>query len=122
MRKADELRLSRQFRQRLSKMAEQLLERNGVELFGNLTIDVANLDTLALIKRNKIYLNFETRKYPAYVLRYILAHELAHLAVKRHTRRFWYTVRHIYPDYEKGKRELLKRVSQVNGVPRNLDS
>jgi predicted metal-dependent hydrolase len=30
----------------------------------------------------------------------IIAHELAHLVVKRHTWRFWKVVRIIYPEYD----------------------
>jgi predicted metal-dependent hydrolase len=42
----------------------------------------------------------------------IIAHELAHIAVKRHTWRFWKIVRIIYPEYEKGKEKLLKIVRE----------
>jgi predicted metal-dependent hydrolase len=68
-----------------------------------------SMDALALVKGNKIYLNGNARKYPKYILKYIMAHELAHLVVKRHTRKFWGIVKHIYPQYEKGRDGLLKR-------------
>jgi hypothetical protein len=100
-----------EFRDRIEELAHRLLDRNGVDLFGNLRFDVANLDTLAVIKGNRIYMSYEAKKYPDYILKYILAHELGHLVIKRHTQKFWHVVRHIYPEYEKGKRELLRRVS-----------
>jgi hypothetical protein len=39
-----------------------------------------------------------------------IAHELAYLTIKRHTWRFWKIVGIIYPEYERGKEELLKIV------------
>jgi len=41
-------------------------------------------------------------------MKYIIAHELAHLIVKRHTKKFWEIVKRIYPRYERGKDELQK--------------
>jgi predicted metal-dependent hydrolase len=94
--------------EKINTILNELLEKNEVEIFGNLKIEVANMDDLALIKRNKIYLNVNTMKYPKYILKYIIAHELAHLMIKRHTKKFWEVVKRIYPQYEKGKNELLK--------------
>jgi hypothetical protein len=37
---------------------------------------------------------------------------LAHLVVKKHTWRFWKIVGIIYPEYEKGKEELLRIVRE----------
>jgi hypothetical protein len=34
---------------------------------------IADLDTLAMIKGSRIYMSYEARKYPDYVLKYILA-------------------------------------------------
>jgi predicted metal-dependent hydrolase len=59
---------------------------NGREVYGNLRIVDADIDKIA--------------------------HELAHLAVKRHTWRFWKIVRIIYPEYERGKEELLKIIRE----------
>jgi predicted metal-dependent hydrolase len=54
-----------------------------------LRIVVADIDRIACLKGNAIYVNIKARRYPDFVLRYIIAHELAHIAVKRHTWRFW---------------------------------
>jgi predicted metal-dependent hydrolase len=40
---------------------------------------------IACLKGNTIYVNVKARRYPDFVLKYIIAHELAHLVVKRHT-------------------------------------
>jgi len=98
----------KEFQQRVEGILKELTEGNGMEVYGNLKIEVANMDTLALLKRNKIYINVEARRYPKFVLKYIIAHELAHLIVKRHTKKFWEIVKRIYPEYERGREELLK--------------
>lgn len=71
------------------------------------------MDKLALLKGNKIYVNVEARKYLEFILKYIIAHEPAHPLVKRHTKKFWEIVERIYPHYEKGRNELLKRAINV---------
>jgi len=96
------------FDKRIQALLKELLERNGIEIFGNLKVEITNMDTLAMIKGNKIYVNLSAKNYPDYILKYILAHELAHLLIKKHTKRFWEVVRRIYPEYEKGKKELLE--------------
>jgi predicted metal-dependent hydrolase len=98
----------REFQRRVKGILKELTEDNGMELYGNLKVEVADMDTLALLKGNKIYINVETRRYPKFVLKYIIAHELAHLIVKRHTKKFWEIVKRIYPEYEKGREELLR--------------
>lgn len=97
-------------RQRTEKILQEILQNNEVEVFGNLKFEIVEMNTLAFIKRNKIYLSIEVRKYPKYVLKYIIAHEVAHLAVKGHTKKFWEIVKRIYPQYEKGKNSLLERL------------
>lgn len=98
----------KEFQRRVEEILRELTEDNGMEVYGNLKIKVANMDTLALLKRNKIYINVEARRYPKFILKYIIAHELAHLIVKRHTKKFWEIVKRIYPEYERGREELLK--------------
>jgi predicted metal-dependent hydrolase len=56
---------------------------------GILKIVVADIDRMACLKGNTIYVNIKARRNPDFVLRYIIAHELAHVAVKRHIWRFW---------------------------------
>lgn len=96
------------FRSDLEKIVEEFIKINGIEIFGDLRIEVANMDALALIKGNSIYVNVATRNLPRYVLKYIIAHELAHLLIKRHTKKFWEIVKHIYPQYEKGRERLIE--------------
>lgn len=96
------------FRSDLGKVVKEFVKNDRVEIFGDLRIEVANMDALALIKGNTIYVNVTARNHPRYVIRYIVAHELAHLIIKRHTKKFWEIVKHIYPQYEKGKNRLVE--------------
>jgi predicted metal-dependent hydrolase len=100
----------KEFQLRLEGILKEFLEEGRIEVYGNLRIVVANIDRVACLKGNTIYVSIKARRYPDFVLRYIIAHELAHLAVKRHTWRFWKIVGIIYPEYEKGKEELMKIV------------
>jgi predicted metal-dependent hydrolase len=105
----------REFQRRVEGILKELTEDNGMEVYGNIKVEVANMDTLALLKGSKIYINVEARRYPKFVLKYIIAHELAHLIVKRHTKKFWEIVKRIYPGYERGREELLKIVRARKG-------
>ena len=91
-----------------------------IEVYGNLRIVVTSFDRIAFQKGNTIYVSIKARGYPDSVLRYIIAHELAHLVVKRHTWRFWKIVGIIYPEYEKGKEELLRIAKEVKEGSRLL--
>jgi predicted metal-dependent hydrolase len=96
----------KEFQLKLEAILKEFLEQGRIEVYGNLKIMVTSFDKagrIAFLKGNTIYVSVKARGYPDFVLRYIIAHELAHLAVKRHTWRFWKIVGIIYPEYEKGK-------------------
>nr|MDO8044822.1 M48 family metallopeptidase [Candidatus Baldrarchaeota archaeon] len=99
-------------RQRVEKILEEFLDKNGVEIFGKLKVEVVRMDTPALVKGNKIYINVDAEKYSDHVLKYLVAHELAHLKVKRHTKKFWEIVKNIYPQYEEAREKLLKELKK----------
>jgi predicted metal-dependent hydrolase len=101
----------KEFQQRLEAILKEFLEQGSIEVYGDLKIVVTSFNKpsrIAFQKGNTIYVSIKARGYPDFVLRYIIAHELAHLVVKKHTWRFWKIVRIIYPEYEKGKEELLR--------------
>jgi predicted metal-dependent hydrolase len=101
----------KEFQLKLEAILKEFLDQGSIEVYGNLRIVVTSFNKpsrIAFQKGNTIYVSIKARRYPDFVLRYIIAHELAHLAVKRHTWRFWKIVGIIYPEYEKGKEELLK--------------
>jgi predicted metal-dependent hydrolase len=101
----------KEFQLKLEAILKEFLEQGSIEVYGNLRIVVTSFNKpsrIAFQKGNTIYVSIKASGYPEFVLRYIIAHELAHLFVKRHTWRFWKIVGIIYPEYEKGKEELLR--------------
>ena len=105
----------KEFQLKLEAILKEFLEEGSIEVYGNLRIVVTSFDKagrIAFQKENTIYVSIKARTYPDFVLRYIIAHELAHTLVKKHTWRFWKVVRIIYPEYEKGKEELLKMIGK----------
>lgn len=54
----------------------------------------------SLDTRDRISLDLSLAMAPREALRYVLAHELAHLEVRNHSRRFWQCVAHLMPDYD----------------------
>ena len=61
---------------------------------------------LAYIRGNTINVDFSVRKYPKYVLKYIVAHELAHTVTGGHSKRFYEIVSFLYPNFKKAQRKL----------------
>jgi len=61
-------------------------------------------------------LNFSWRLVmaPLGVIDYVVAHELAHLEEKNHSRRFWAEVRRIFPEYEEHKAWLKENAALLN--------
>ena len=54
----------------------------------------------SLDSRDRISLDLSLALAPREALRYVLVHELAHLAVRDHSRRFWAQVEALMPDYK----------------------
>jgi predicted metal-dependent hydrolase len=78
----------KEFQLKLEAILKESLEQGSIEIYGNLRIVVTSFNKpsrIAFQKGNIIYVSIKARGYPDFVLRYIIAHELAHLAVKRHT-------------------------------------
>ena len=69
---------------RIEKIIQELVDGKNFEIVGELTIHVLEIDDLALIKGNKIYFSEKVSLLSDEALKYVIAHELAHLAVKRH--------------------------------------
>ena len=81
----------KEFQLKLEAILKEFLDQGSMEVYDNLKIVVTSFDKagrIAFLKGNRIYVNIKARRYPEFVLKYIIAHELAHLAVKRHTWRF----------------------------------
>ena len=82
----------KEFQLKLEGIPKEFLEQGSIEVYGNLRIVVTSFNKpsrIAFQKGNTIYVSIKARGYPDSVLRYIIAHELTHLAGKRHTWRLW---------------------------------
>ena len=53
-----------------------------------------------------ITLNSELIKYPKYLLRYVIIHEMCHFYHHDHGKEFWQMVSIYYPNYKEARKEL----------------
>jgi len=60
----------REFQLRLEVILKEFRESGRIEVYGNLRIVVADIDRIACLKENTIYVNVKARTYPDFVLRY----------------------------------------------------
>jgi len=88
-----------------------------VRLFGNFDFEIVEKidrrkDRIAKFKGNKILVKLSMIALPKNAIKYVLAHELAHISFKRHTKKFWKVVETIYPGYKAGE-ELLRKARSL---------
>ena len=57
-------------------------------------------------KTGTVRINWRVLQCPAFLVDYVLAHELVHLIHEDHSRAFWATLGRIMPDYEQRKKRL----------------
>jgi predicted metal-dependent hydrolase len=91
-----------------------------VEVLGNLDFEVLeridrNKRRVAKIRGNRVLVKLNAVALPEIALRYVVAHEVAHVLTKRHTRRFWKTVELICPDFKRGQGLLEKYGDFITG-------
>ncbi|MEM3573979.1 MAG: M48 family metallopeptidase, partial [Nitrososphaeria archaeon] len=91
-----------------------------VEVLGNLDFEIVdridkNKRRVAKIRGSKVLVKLNAVALPKTALRYVVAHEIAHVLTKRHTERFWRTVELICPDFKKGRILLEKHDVFVTG-------
>jgi hypothetical protein len=102
----------------LCSMHEAIRAAGNVEVFGNLDFEVVEKidgkkERVAKFKGNKILVKLNAVALPREALKYVVAHEIAHISTKRHTKKFWKVVVAIYPDYETGQ-ELFAKARLLN--------
>lgn len=95
----------------LLQISDRIKEEGKVDLFGDLDFEIVEkIDNkkhrIAKLKGNKILVKLNAVSLPKNALKYIIAHELAHIVTKRHTKKFWKTVELMCPNFEE-TRELL---------------
>ena len=110
----------------LHKIYEQIKKARSIEVFGNLDFEIAEkIDNkkqrAAKLKGNKILVKLDAVALPKSALKYVIAHEIAHIFTKKHTKRFWKAVELMCPNFGKS-RELLTKYGHyiVCGVSENV--
>jgi len=96
---------------KLTQIQEEIKKEGKIDLLGNLDFEITDKidnkkDRIAKLKGNKIILRLDTMSLPESLLRYIIAHELAHIENKRHTEKFWKTVELMCPNFRKAQQQL----------------
>jgi len=90
------------------------------EVLGSLDFEIVdridrNKRRVAKIRGSKILVKLNAIVLPKSALKYVVAHEIAHVLTKRHTERFWKTVELICPDFKKGQTLLEKYSGFITG-------
>ncbi len=103
----------------LLEIYEQIKSEGKVEVFGDLDFEIVEkIDNkrhrIAKLKGNKILVKQDAIALPKSALKYILAHEIAHIFTKRHSKKFWKIVQTIYPDFEVGEKLLMKYAEMLS--------
>ena len=98
---------------KLEEIYEGIKKEGKIDLLGNLDFEIVKrIDNkkgrIAKLKGNRIILQLDAIALPENILRYIVAHEVAHVENKRHTRKFWKTVELICPNFRETQQQLTK--------------
>ena len=99
---------------------EQIKSENNLEILGDVKFEVKEKiddkrNRVAKLKHNKIAVKLNAISLPEAALKFIMAHEMAHLITKKHNNRFWNVVKTIYPEFEIGQELLKKHENDLKG-------
>jgi predicted metal-dependent hydrolase len=102
---------------RLDEIYHQIKKEGKIDVFGDLDFEIVEKidgkkQRVAKLNGNKILVKLAAIALPNSALKYVIAHEIAHTFIKRHTKRFWKTVELMCPDYEKSQK-LLTRFGSI---------
>lgn len=95
----------------LCKTYDIIRKTLGVEVLGSLDFEIVDRidkrnQRIAKLKGNKIQIKRSVVALPRPVLEYVIAHEIAHISIKKHSVRFWKTVELMCPDFRKAQKVL----------------
>lgn len=93
----------------LYNIFNEIRDENKIDVLGNLRFEIVEkIDNrkrrIAKLEGSKIMVKINAISLPTEALRYIIAHEMAHLMTKKHNDKFWKIVETIYPEYEQGEK------------------
>ena len=91
------------------KIYEDIRNEGKIDLFGDLDFEIfekidGRKERIAKLKGNKILVKLSAVTSPESALKYVIAHEIAHIFTKRHSKRFWRIVETIYPSFKDGEK------------------
>jgi predicted metal-dependent hydrolase len=90
---------------KLLEIYDSIKAEGKIELFGDFDFEITeNIDNkktrIAKLKGNKVIIKLNAVALPESALKYVVAHEIGHTTSKKHTSKFWKTVKLIDPEYE----------------------
>ncbi|RLE15097.1 hypothetical protein DRJ04_01125 [Candidatus Aerophobetes bacterium] len=105
----------------LSEIYEEIRGEGKIDVFGNLDFEVVEKidgrrERIAKLKGNKIIVKLSAVALPKGALKYVIAHEMAHILTKKHTKKFWKIVETIYPEFKAGLRDFMEYGKVASGV------
>ena len=108
---------------KLEEIHEEIKQEGKIDLLGNLDFEIAKKidnkrERIAKLKGNRIILQLDAIALPENILRYIVAHEVAHIENKRHTTKFWKTVELICPNFREAQQQLTSFGKEICYSPR----
>ena len=88
---------------------EDIRNEGKIDLFGDLDFEIlekidGRKERIAKLKGNRILVKLSAVTPPESALKYVIAHEIAHIFTKRHSKRFWRIVETIYPSFKEGEK------------------
>lgn len=97
----------------LCKVYEEIKNEDKIELFGDLDFEVLGRidgknERIAKLKGKRILVKLNAIAAPENAIKYLIAHEIAHIFTKRHSKKFWRVVETIYPDFKEGQKLFIK--------------
>ena len=95
--------------QELAELYGQIVNDSKIDVFGNLDFEVAEtIDKrrrrIAKMKENRIIVKLNAVSLPKDALKYVVAHEMAHLLSKKHGKKFVKVLESLYPNYSEGEK------------------
>ena len=96
----------KQANKRIPELVETMATTMGVR-YKKVMVSDLKVRWASCTPQDNLNFNWRLIKAPMFVIRYIIAHELAHLLEANHTPIFWNTVKAQVPEYEKAKKWLV---------------
>jgi len=96
---------------KLFEIYDEIKKEGKIEILGEMDFEIVEkIDNrrkrIAKLKGNKIQVKLSAVVLPKPALKYVVAHEMAHIFSKKHTEKFWEITAKIYPQFKKGQKML----------------